>query len=107
MRFFEDYIQGNRKINPALLWDYSYVEADFQKHKNLIATRTVQIGKLEDFFAAFDTFGGIEPFRDYIKNNVVDLNPKQLNFMCFAFGFKEKETKCYKQMQLRKKHLHS
>ena len=107
MRFFEKYIPGDRRINPALLWDYDTERIDPLQCKRLIATRVIQLGKLEDFYAAFDTFGGIEEFALIAKNEVTGLDAKDLNFICYAFDLKKEETQCYKRAQSRKRLLNS
>ena len=105
MRFFDKYTPGKRKINPALLWDYDTDDLNPQQCKRLIATRTIQLGKLEDFYAAFDTFGGISGFAKIAKEEVSGLSNNELNFICYAFNLKKKETQCYKKAQSRKQHL--
>jgi len=107
MRFFEKYIPGDRRINPALLWDYNTENIDPLQCKRLIATRVIQLGKLEDFYAAFDTFGGIEEFALIAKNEVTGLDARDLNFICYAFDLKKEETQCYKRAQSRKQLLNS
>ncbi|MBQ7269603.1 MAG: hypothetical protein IJS62_07125 [Bacteroidales bacterium] len=105
MRFFNKYVPGNRQINKALLWEFDTNDIDIDKCKTLIAERTIEIGVLEDFYAAFDLFGGIQEFADIAKNNITGLSDKGLNFLCVAFGIKKEETKCYKNRLLRQKHI--
>lgn len=107
MRFFQKYTPGKRKLNPALLWDYDIRHLDLQKCRRLIATRVIKMGGLEDFYAAFDLFGGIDEFAKIAKNEVSGLTPKELNFICYAFNLRKQQTQCYKQARLRKAHLNS
>jgi len=107
MKFFESYTPGHRRINPALLWDYDFKPGEESRYLRLIATRTAKIGKLEDFYAAFDLFGGIKSFSRFVKTTVVGLTDKELNFICQAFGFKKEDTECYKRAQLRKERVPS
>ena len=105
MKFFEKYTPGNRKINPSFFWDYDIQNTDLTKSKRLVATRIIKMGRLEDFYAAFDQFGGIRAFAKIAKNEVTGLSNKELNFICQAFGFKKETTQCYKNAQLRERHL--
>lgn len=107
MRFFDKYIPGKRKLNLNLLWDYDTNNINPNEIKRLIITRIIKIGKLEDFYAAFDTYGGLEGVTEIVKKEVSGLTKKELNFICFAFNLKKEETECYKKEQLRKKHFNS
>lgn len=105
MRFFEKYTPGKRTLQPALFWDYNIPPEKLNQYPRLVATRVIKLGKLEDFYAAFDLFGGIKPFVKIAKEQVIGLTPKELNFICFAFNIKKEDTLCYKREQLRKEHL--
>ena len=59
---------------------------------------------LRDYFAAFDLYGGIEGFREIIKE-VPTLSAQDMNFVCTAFGLKKEELRCYTRRQLRRRHL--
>ena len=53
----------------------------------------------------FDLYGGIRGFRKIARDEVVDLSPRELDFMCRALNIKVTDTKCYKQAQSRRQHL--
>lgn len=105
MKFFEKYIPGNRQLNPALFWEYDIPTTELGKYPRLVATRIIQFGRLEDFYAAFDILGGINAFAKIAKEQVIGLTPKDLNFICHAFGFKKEDTLCYKKNLLRQQLL--
>ena len=107
MKFFEDYIPGGHSLNMALFWDYDHTKIDFQKHRSLVVGRIITFGRLNDWYAGFDLYGGPEGFARIAKEEVVGLTPKDLNFICRAFDIKKEETRCYIRKQLREKHLHS
>lgn len=107
MKCFESYTPGNRQINLGLLWEYKVDETNLQQFKTIIITRILQFGKLEDFYAGFDNFGGIDGFAQIAKNEVWDLDAKALNFLCHAFNMTKEETLCYKKTLSREKHLNS
>lgn len=107
MRIFDSYKSGGHTFNKALLWEYDAESIDLQKCRRLVATRVIELGRLEDFYAAFDLYGGIEGFAQIAKNEVIGLDDRSFNFMCHAFNLKKEETKCYKSAQLRNIHLAS
>ena len=83
MTIFDEYktYTGNSSISPSLLWEY-------------------------DFYAAFNLYGGIEGFREIIKE-VPNLSPMDMNFVCIVFNLKKEELKCYTRKQLRNQLLNS
>ena len=107
MRIFDSYQPGGHHFNKALLWEYDTDHIDFQKCRRLVATRVMEMGRLEDFYAAFDLYGGIDGFAKIAKEEVTGLDDRTLNFMCHAFNLKKEDTQCYKSAQLRKIHLAS
>ncbi len=107
MKIFETYPEqrGKNTINLGLLWDYSLDSFDWTKYRRIVVERVISMGRLSDWYAAFDMYGGIKGFRKIARDEVVDLSPRDLDFMCKALNIREEDTKCYKQAQLRKKHL--
>lgn len=51
--------------------------------------RILERGWLKDFYAAFNIYGGIEGFREIVKD-VPYLSPRDINFVCIAFNLKKK-----------------
>lgn len=102
---FASYSPGGHSLNPTLIWDYNIDHIDPQKAKRLFVTRIIQFGTIEDWMYGFDTFGGIDGFAQIAKDEVTDLSPKDLDFICLIFGFKKEETKCYKHKLSREKLL--
>lgn len=109
MRIFNKYKdnKGKFKVNQTLLWDFDLETLNWQKHKATIVKRVIEFGRLSDFFAIFDLYGGINSVANIARNEVVDLSERDLQFMCQAFNLKKEETKCYEQRLLREKHLNS
>lgn len=97
--------KGRREINPGLLWEYRLDNFDWQKYRKTVVERVISMGRLSDWYAAFDLYGGIRGFRKIARDEVVDISPRDLNFVCHAFNIKMEDTRCYKQAQLRKAHL--
>ncbi len=92
------YHVGNRKPNSALFWEYDMKTFDWQKSKNLVVQRIIELGEPEDFFAAFDMYGGIEGFKEVIKS-VAYLNDLDIHFVCTIFELKKEELRCYTKRQ--------
>ena len=92
-------------LNTGLLWEYHLDNFDWQKYRKTVAERVISMGRLSDWYAAFDLYGGIRGFRKIARDEVVDLSPRDLDFMCKALNIDKTKTKCYKQAQLRKARL--
>ncbi len=107
MKIFTTYKKekGLHQINKGLLWDYKLDNFDWQKYRKTVAERVITMGRLSDWYAAFDRYGGIRGFKKIARDEVVDLSQRDLDFMCMALNIDKKNTKCYKQQQLRKAHL--
>jgi len=101
-----DYIRnkGCCKVSKTLLWDYDLTQFDWQRSRKVVVQRVIERGWLRDYFAAFDLYGGIEGFREIIKE-VPTLSAQDMNFVCTAFGLKKEELRCYTRRQLRRRHL--
>ena len=109
MKIFTTYPQerGQHKVNERLLWEYRMDGFDWQKYRRIVAERVISMGRLSDWYGAFDLYGGIRGFRKIAKEEVVDLSPRNLDFMCRALNINKEDTKCYRQLQLRQAHLNS
>ena len=107
MAFFASYIPGGHKLNMSLFWEYDTKNFNPQDYPRLVVTRIVSLGGLEDWYAGFDLFGGIQGFAKIANDTVTEIEDKDLNFMCRALGLKKEETKCYKNKQSRKNFLNS
>ena len=97
--------RGRHPLNTGLLWEYRLENFDWQKNRKTVAERVISMGRLSDWYAAFDLYGGIRGFRKIARDEVVDISPRDLNFMCHALKIKKEDTRCYKQAQLRKAQL--
>ena len=97
--------RGKNKVNPGLLWEYRLENFDWQKYRRVVAERVISLGRLSDWYGAFDLYGGIRGFRRIARDEVVDISPRDLDFMCRALNIEKTETKCYKQAQSRKARL--
>lgn len=72
---------------------------DWQKSKTIVVQRVVELGAPEDFYAAFDLYGGIDGFREIIKK-IPNLSDIDINFVCIIFKLKREELRCCTKRQL-------
>lgn len=99
MVLLNEYKFGGHKINHSLLWEYDMEVFDWQNSKTIVAQRVIELGTPEDFYAAFDLYGGIEGFRDIIKT-IPYLSDIDINFVCIIFKLKREELRCCTKRQL-------
>ena len=107
MKIFTTYTneKGRHLVNQGLLWDYQMDGFDWQKYRKTVVERVITMGRLSDWYAAFDLYGGIRGFRKIARDEAVDLTPRELDFMCRALNIDKTDTKCYKQALSRQQHL--
>ena len=84
-------------------WDKSYSQSN---EGEIEVQRIIERGWLKDFYAAFKLYGGIEGFREIIKE-VPSLSARDMNFVCVVFDLKKEDLKCYTRKLLRDQHLNS
>lgn len=107
MTIFDDYKKHDTcSISPTLLWEYDLSNFDWWKSRKIVVQRILERGWIDDFYAAFNLYGGIEGFREIIKE-IPYLPPKEMNFACIAFNLKKEDLKCYTHRQSRQQHLDS
>jgi hypothetical protein len=108
MTIFDEYrnYKNEVSISPSLLWEYNLSDFDWWKSRKIVVQRIIERGWLKDFYAAFKLYGGIEGFREIIKE-VPTLSARDMNFVCKAFNLKKEELKCYTRKQLRNQLLNS
>jgi len=104
----EDYTKGNRIPSKTLFWEYDFekVMEDKEDSRALIVSRIIALGSAEDWYAGFDMYG-VERFGQIAKEEVIDMSPIDLNYICYLYGFKKEDTICYIRKQLRKQFLSS
>jgi hypothetical protein len=106
MTIFDDYKdnKGRNAVSPTLLWEYDLAQFDWQRSRKIVVQRIIERGWLKDYFAAFDLYGGIEGFREIIKE-VPSLSARDMNFVCTVFNLKKEELRCYTRKLSRLEHL--
>ena len=86
MTIFDEYktYTGEVSISPSLLWEYDLSCFDWWKSRKIVVQRIIERGWLKDFYAAFKLYGGIEGFREIIKE-VPSLSPTRYEFRLCCF----------------------
>ena len=107
MTIFDDYKKyGACSVSPSLLWEYYLSDFDWWKSRKIVLQRILERGWLEDYYAGFNLYGGIEGFREIIKE-IPFLSPRDMNFACIVFDLKKEDLKCYTRKLLREQLLNS
>ena len=103
MVILDNYTQNKHRLNPALLWEYNLQEFDWQSSRTLVVQRVIELGCPEDYYAAFDIYGGTSGFREAIKS-IPYLSPIDINFFWLAFKLKKEELRCCRHRPLNREH---
>ena len=79
MTIFDEYknSQETYSISPSLLWEYDLSHFDWWKSRKIVVQRILERGWLKDYYAAFHLYGGIEGFREIIKQTERIIVPKR------------------------------
>jgi hypothetical protein len=110
---FDDWkerIKDNPQVNKVLLWDVNtskMTDEDWQWMKLFVVTRVVEFGQVNDYYAIFRLYGGIEGVREIIKQIRTVLDPKDEAFVRTVFNLKKEDLICYERKRLRVEHLNS
>ena len=88
------------------MWEYDPSKIDWVRMKYIVVTRIIERGWMNDFYAAIRQYGGLENFRQIIRE-IPFLTDKDIDFVCTIFGLQKEELSCYTRKQLREKHLSS
>jgi len=95
------------KLSKALLWDVGELnEFDFEKGKNQVLQRVLERGTTEDFYAAINLYGGLDNFKESLKE-VYYLSSQSINFIEQFFNIPKTELRCYIHAQSRAELLSS
>lgn len=104
--FFSDWNEKPPyKVSQNLLWDCDLDNFDWERFRALVVERVIERGNIQDFYGAIQLYGGLDPFRSIIKNEVKYLSEKDIAFICQLFHFKKEELRCYRRKLLREKQL--
>lgn len=108
MAIFDDYklYNGKVSISPNLLWDYDLSNFDWWKSRKIVVQRIIERGWLADYYAALNLYGGMDAFREIIKE-VPFLSERDIQYVCAVFHIEKEELECYRRMLLRNQRLNS
>ena len=105
---FDDWKENKKNVtlSPALLWEYSLSDFDWDYMRTLVVGRVIERGRPDDFYAAIRLYGGLENFIEIIKE-VPELTAIDMAFVCTYFDLKKEELRCYTRKQSRERLLNS
>ncbi|MCM1554059.1 MAG: hypothetical protein NC048_01010 [Bacteroides sp.] len=108
MTIFDDYrnYAGKCSVSPTLLWEYDLSGFDWWKSRRIVVQRVIERGRLTDYYAALNLYGGMEAFRSIIKE-IPFLSAHDMEYVCLVFHLKKEELQCYTRKLLRERHLNS
>lgn len=106
--FFSDWEQKSKdaKVSESLLWEYDLSRFDWYDMRTVVVQRVIERGWLNDFYAAIKLYGGLDSFREIIKNIPV-LSDIDIAFVCNVFNLNKEELKCYTRRRSRERLLDS
>ncbi len=93
-------------ISKHLLWEYDLNAFDWDNMRLLVVQRVIERGCFDDFYAAIRMYGGLDSFREIIKQIPV-LSDKDMQFVCTVFNLEKTQLRCYIRKQSREQHLNS
>ncbi|HBK32618.1 MAG TPA: hypothetical protein DIC46_09940 [Porphyromonadaceae bacterium] len=105
---FNDWEEKSRglTISPSLLWEYDFAKADWQALKHIVVGRIIERGWLNDYYAGIRLYGGVENFKEIIKE-LPFMRDEDIDFVCKIFELNKDELKCYTRKQSREQLLNS
>lgn len=107
--FFSDWQTNTRykdsNISPALLWEYDLHTFDFQSMRSIVVERVLKLGNMGDFYAAIRLYGGLDNFKQIVRDEVVGLNREDISLVKNIFGIPENELNSVKRKEAREKAL--
>lgn len=94
--FFSDWDKKYKdsKISKTLLWEYDLSKFDWHDMRVVVVQRIIERGWMSDFYAGINLYGGLDNFREIIKDIPV-LSDIDTAFVCNVFHLKKEELKCY------------
>ena len=96
----------NAELSKSLLWEYDLENFDWYDMRTVVVQRVIERGWFSDFYAAIKLYGGLDSFKNIIKEIPI-LSPKNIAFVCSAFELRKEDLKCYKRALLREQLLYS
>lgn len=91
---FSQYVPNKYHFSESLFWEYDQDTFLPSEHKEIVVSRVVERGRLNDYFAAFDACGGIEGFKQVYKK-LKHPDKYSLNFICNALDIDKEEMQCF------------
>lgn len=90
---FAEYQPHKSTFSESLFWEYDKNSFIPSEHKEIVVSRVIDRGRINDYFAAFDACGGIDGFKETYKK-LKKTNKYSRNFICNALNIKKEELSC-------------
>ena len=106
---FDDWKEKSEglRIREKLFWECNMDAFNWHESRGFVMQRIVERGIMNDFYAAFRLYGGIESVKEIIKKEIRHLSDRNMTFVCTVFDFKKEELRCYTRKQWRENYLNS
>ena len=92
------------EVEKILFWEYNMNDFDWQKSKNLVIGRVINMGGTKpviNMLALFKMYGGYEGVRNSLKNDVWGLSNSGEEWVCETFELQRQELESYRRKQKR------
>jgi hypothetical protein len=92
------------EMDKRLLWEYDMKSFDWQKSKNTVIERVINMGGTKpatNMLALFKMYGGYEGIRNSLKREVWGLSNYGEEYVCKAFDLEREELESYRRKQKR------
>jgi hypothetical protein len=104
---WKDKIKDNPQISRHLLWDVDRDNVDWDAMRKFIVQRVIERGGMNDFYALFGLYGGVEGVKKIIRELPVTLDSRDEALVRTVFNLKKEDLQCYKRKRLRETYLNS
>jgi len=104
---WQEKIKENPQISRHLLWDVDQSAIDWFAMRKFIVRRVIERGGMNDFYAMFRLYGGIEGVKNIIRELPVALSARDEALVLTLFDLKKEELQCYERRRSRDAYLNS
>jgi len=104
---WQEKIKENPQISRHLLWDVDQSAIDWLAVRKFVVRRVIERGGMNDFYALFKLYGGIEGVKEIIRELPTFLSARDEALVLTLFDLQKEELQCYKRRQSRSAYLNS
>jgi len=104
---WQEKIKENPQISRHLLWDVDQSTIDWLAMRKFVVRRVIERGGMNDFYALFKLYGGVEGVKEIIRELPALLSARDEALVLALFDLQKEELQCYKRRQSRDAYLNS